>query len=82
MQETDRSWMIGDTPVFFDVKYPSADTFEGVLDGAPFDISRNSTPHWVVRIKDMDSRYRKKTGCKVVSVADIANIRKRSIPNE
>lgn len=82
MQEIDRSWMIDGTPVFFEPKYPRVETFEGSIDGEPFNISRNKSPHWVVRLKDMDSRYRKLTGCKSVSVVELSNIRKRSETNE
>lgn len=84
MQEIDRSWMIDGAPVFYDAVYPpgAGDSYAGELDGPPSDISRNKTPHWVVRIKNMDDRYREKYGHKVVSVADIKFIRKRSVPNE
>jgi hypothetical protein len=84
MEEIDRSWMIDGATVFYDAVFPprAGDSYEGELDGPPFDISRNKTPHWVVRIKNMDSRYRKKYGVKVVSVADIKFIRQRSVHNE
>lgn len=84
MQEIDRSWMIDGAPVFYDAVYPpgAGDSYAGELDGPPFDISRNKTPHWVVRIKNMDDRYRKKYGGKVVSVSDIKFIRQRSVSDE
>ena len=84
MTEIDRSWMVDGAAGFYDAVYPprAGDSFEGEIDGAPFDISRNKTPHWVVRIKNMDSRYRTRYGVKVVSAADIKFVRQRSVPNE
>lgn len=83
MKEIDRSWMTDGTPVFYDIKYPETATYEGVLDGVPWDCSFiKNVRHWVVRIKDMDVTYRKKYGVKVVSVADIANIRPKGVFNE
>jgi hypothetical protein len=71
--------MIDGATVFYNPSYPK-DTFRGEIDGKPWAIGRKKD-RYVVRLKNMDKRYREKYGRTVVSFTDLKFISRRR-PNE
>jgi hypothetical protein len=72
-------WMIDGAPVLYHAVFPpriSTDSYEGEIDGEPWAIGQKKD-RFVVRLKNMDARYRKDYGRKVVSFTDLKFIERR-----
>jgi hypothetical protein len=71
-------WMIDGAPVLYHAVFPPrrADSYEGEIDGEPWAIGQKKD-RLVVRLKNMDARYRKDYGRKVVSFTDLKFIERR-----
>lgn len=78
--EIDMSWMVDGAPVIYESVSPPRgddDLYRGELDGKPIEISRDpDRKRYVVRIRNMDARYRKDYGRNVVSICDVQFIRR------
>lgn len=78
--EIDMEWMVDGARVLYEAVSPTRndeDLYRGELDGAPIEVSRDpDRKRYVVRIKNMDARYRKKYGRSVVSICDLEFIRR------
>lgn len=78
--EIDMSWMTDGTSVLYFADWPPRNHGEGYIgqiDGEPKDISRDpGRKHFVVRLRNMDSRFQKKFGRNVASVVDVKFIQK------
>lgn len=78
--EIDMGWMVDGARVLYESVSPPRnddDLYRGELDGSPIEVSRDpKRKRYVVRIKNMDDRYRKKYGRNVVSICDVKFIRR------
>jgi len=78
--EIDMEWMVDGARVLYEAVSPprnDEDLYRGELDGAPIEVSRDpDRKRYVVRIRNMDARYRKKYCRSVVSICDLEFIRR------
>lgn len=78
--EIDMKWMVDGVRVLYEAVSPPRnddDLYRGELDGIPREVSRDpDRKRYVVRIRNMDDRYRKKYGRNVVSLCDVEFIRR------
>lgn len=78
--EIDMKWMVDGVRVLYEAVSPPRnddDLYRGELDGDPREVSRDpDRKRYVVRIRNMDDRYRKKYGRNVVSLCDVEFIRR------
>jgi len=73
MKKTPEEWMIDGSPVLYHDIFPprnSADSYEGEIDGKPWAIGQEKD-RWVVRLKNMDDRYRKNYGRNAIPYVDL-----------
>lgn len=76
-QQIDETWMKDGTPVWLNAKWPAEDRYSGVIDGDIKDVGVPGMPHRVVRLKEMDDKWTRLTGCHFAVCIAVKLIEKR-----
>jgi hypothetical protein len=80
---TTEKWIRDGQRVLYHAMYPprnETDTYEGTIDGSPWTIG--TSKRLVVRLKDMDARYKIEFGRTVVPFTDIDHISRKEDDHE
>jgi hypothetical protein len=76
--ETDMSWMIEGTPIFYKISYPFDGKFSGTIDSPPKNIGLNGGPKsWAIRLRDLDDEYQRIFRTSVAACVPVALIERR-----